>query len=154
MIKWVEKTRLWESLHPIFRVLFGLLFAWASWDKLMNPYAFAEVIYNYQILPSWMINPVAVILPWIEMGCGIFLVFGVLGEGSLLILNGLMVVFTLLLGISIYRGLDINCGCFSLAGEGEKVAWVTLARDFGLLLFGGLVFLGETHRIRRHLARQ
>ncbi len=38
------------------------------------------------------------------------------------------------LGLAIARGIDISCGCFHATSEGTKVAWVTLARDVGLIV--------------------
>jgi hypothetical protein len=131
------KTTHWERLNAFLRIVFGFIFVWASWDKLMDPQAFAEVIHNYQILPALMVNPVAVILPWIELVCGVMLALGFMRGGALLILNGLLVVFGVALALSMYKGLDISCGCFTLDGGGEKIAFETLGRD-GLLFALGL----------------
>jgi uncharacterized membrane protein YphA (DoxX/SURF4 family) len=130
------RSRFSDRVYTILRVLFGLLFIWASWDKILNPAAFAEVLYNYRLLPDLLIHPAAIILPWLEMGCGILLVVGQMTGGSLIILNGLLLIFGATLALSLYRGLDINCGCFSLGSKGERVAWQTLVRDFVFLGFG------------------
>jgi hypothetical protein len=129
-------SRFSDRVYTILRVLFGLLFIWASWDKILHPAAFAQVIYNYRVLPDLLIHPAAIILPWLEMGCGILLVVGRVTGGGLIILNGLLLIFGAALGVSLYRGLDINCGCFSLGAKGERVAWQTLARDLVLLGLG------------------
>jgi hypothetical protein len=134
MVEEVTRGRISTRVYTILRVGFGLLFIWASWDKIQNPAAFAEVIYNYRVLPDLLIHPAAIILPWLEMGCGILLVIGQMIGGSLIILNGLLLIFGAVLGLSLYRGLDIDCGCFSLGARGERVAWQTLLRD--LVLFG------------------
>ena len=128
------------TLYVVFRLAFGAVFVWASWDKLLYPQAFADVISNYKILPGFLINPVAVILPWTEMVCGVSLVVGFVRGGSLLTLNGLLLIFLMALALSLYRGLDISCGCFSLGQDGEKIALETLARDAVLLIFG--IWLG------------
>lgn len=131
----------WKWTYTPFRIAFGLIFIWASWDKLFDPHAFARVIYNYKLLPPMLINPIAIILPWLEMCCGVLLVIGVMPRGSLLILNGMLLVFAFALGVALYRGLDITCGCFSLGQEGRKVAWSTLGMDVVLLFFG--IFLAS-----------
>jgi hypothetical protein len=142
------RSRISDRIYTILRVLFGLLFIWASWDKILNPGAFAEVLFNYRVLPNLLIHPAAIILPWLEMGCGILLVVGRMTGGSLIILNGLLLIFGAALGLSLYRGLDINCGCFSLGAKGERVAWQTLARDFVLLGFG-LSLMASAYKKRR-----
>jgi uncharacterized membrane protein YphA (DoxX/SURF4 family) len=143
--KWT-RSRFSDRIYTILRVLFGLLFIWASWDKILNPAAFAEVLSNYRVLPDLLIHPAAIILPWLEMGCGILLVVGQMTGGSLIILNGLLLIFGAALGLSLYRGLDINCGCFSLGSKGERVAWQTLVRDFVLLGLGLSLMLSAYKR--------
>ncbi len=53
------------------RLFLGGVFVYASIDKVLHPAAFAEVIYNYQIVPEIFINLVALILPWLEALIGI-----------------------------------------------------------------------------------
>lgn len=140
------RGRFSDRVYTIIRVLFGLLFIWASWDKILDPAAFARVIYNYRVLPDLLIHPAAIILPWLEMGCGVLLVVGRMTGGSLIILNSLLLIFGAVLGLSLYRGLDIECGCFSLGSKGEKVAWQTLTRDAVLLGLGLSLMLSEYKR--------
>jgi putative oxidoreductase len=142
------RSRYCDRIYTILRVLFGLLFIWASWDKILNPAAFAEVLYNYRVLPDLLIHPAAIILPWLEMGGGILLVVGRMTGGSLIILNALLLIFGAALGLSLYRGLDINCGCFSLGSKGERVAWQSLVRDF-VLLGLGLSLMVSAYKRRR-----
>jgi putative oxidoreductase len=137
------RGRLSDRIYKILRIGFGLLFIWASWDKIHNPAAFAEVIYNYRVLPDPLIHPAAIILPWLEMGCGILLVIGRIIGGSLVILNGLLLIFGTVLALSLYRGLDIDCGCFSVGSKGERVAWQALVRDLVLLGLGLSLMISE-----------
>jgi len=80
------------------------------------------------------VNPTAVILPWIEAVCGICLITGVLAHGSLLIFNGLMAVFTLALIWNVWRGIDTECGCFSVAVQADKGRYLEyILRDLAIL---------------------
>lgn len=146
MVEEGTRGRFSDRVYTIIRVLFGLLFIWASWDKILDPAAFARVIYNYRVLPDLLIHPSAIILPWLEMGCGVLLVVGRMTGGSLIILNSLLLIFGVVLGLGLYRGLDIECGCFSLGSKGEKVAWQTLTRDAVLLGLGLSLMLSEYKR--------
>jgi len=115
-----DRQRLGRLLYHVFRIGLGALFIWASWDKIRDPAAFARIIQNYQLLPEAWVHAMAVVLPWVEAVCGVCLVTGVLARGSLLIFNGLMVVFVLALAWNAVRGIDTDCGCFSLAVKANK----------------------------------
>lgn len=120
----------------ILRILLGLVFIWASWSKIVAPDSFAGIIQSYQILPQHMVNPVAILLPWVEAACGICLLSGYLVKGSALIVDILMIVFILALAFNSYRGIDVACGCFSVSDPGEKISVFTIARDLSLLAVG------------------
>jgi hypothetical protein len=62
-----ENTGRYDWLHLLLRILLGVIFIYAGCIKLFDPGAFAQAVYNYKILPLFMVNPVAVILPWIEV---------------------------------------------------------------------------------------
>jgi uncharacterized membrane protein YphA (DoxX/SURF4 family) len=97
----------------IARLILGVVFIYASIDKILHPATFAEAVYNYQILPDMLINLTAIILPWLELLLGIFLVLGVCLQGVVFLSNMLLAIFFGALVFSLARGLDINCGCFS-----------------------------------------
>ena len=136
--------RIWGIFHPVLKICFGLIFIWAGCNKFLDPHTFAGLISNYKLLPAFAVNPVAVILPWVEIGAGAMLVTGIRVGGSLVILNLLLIIFALALIINLQRGFDISCGCFTLSPEGESIAWTTLARDLVLLVFGLLTAFRES----------
>lgn len=115
------------------RLLLGAVFIYASWDKILDPAAFAAIITNYQLLPPVLVNIAALVLPWLELVCGICLVLNRWTRGSALMVAALMVIFMGALGYSAYRGLDIACGCFTMTGEAPKNIWGYLVRDIALL---------------------
>ena len=125
-----------DTIYLLLRVFMGLIFIWASWDKLLDPVAFARVVHNYQIIPSSMVNLVAIILPWIELTCGLLLILGLLTKGSIFIIDSLLFIFILALGFNLYRGFDISCGCFTLSHEADNTMLYTLIRDVALLIPG------------------
>jgi uncharacterized membrane protein YphA (DoxX/SURF4 family) len=113
----------------IFRWAVGLIFIYASMDKLFHPSAFAVAVYNYKILPGGLINLVAITLPWLELVCGILLIIGLFPRAAALILSVLLVVFFFALSISLYRGIDISCGCFTVSTAAEKINITYMVRD-------------------------
>lgn len=127
------------------RIFLGFIFIYASIDKIINPAAFADVIYNYQILPENLINATALLLPWIELICGICLILGKWLPGSVFIVNGLLIIFTGALIFNMARGLNIHCGCFSSTVETvqeSEMLW-TVLRDV-VFLIPGLFLLYHT----------
>jgi len=117
------------------RLILGVLFIYASIDKIIQPADFAEAVYNYQILPGFLINLTAVILPWLELILGLLLIIGLFQEGSVLIVTGLLVVFLGAMIFNLARGLGVYCGCFSATMDGTDnapMAWYVF-RD-GLFL--------------------
>lgn len=107
------------------RVFLGAVFLYASFDKILHPAAFADVIVNYQILPDMLTNLAAVILPWLEFFIGLALVFGIWMPGAVCLSNLLLIVFIGALAFNLARGLNIHCGCFeSTIEQGTKTSMV------------------------------
>jgi uncharacterized membrane protein YphA (DoxX/SURF4 family) len=129
--------------HPIIafvlRIFLGCVFIYASLDKIIHPDFFAEAVYNYQLAPEVAVNLVAIWLPWLEFWCGVLLVLGLWVRGSILILNGLLLVFLSAMGINLARGLDIHCGCFTTRGT-HSMTIFTLFRDFSFLFVALYLF--------------
>jgi uncharacterized membrane protein YphA (DoxX/SURF4 family) len=118
----------------LFRLMVGIIFVYASLDKIAHPDQFARAVYNYKILPGPLINIFAITLPWIELCCGLFLILGLFVESSSLIIFFLLVVFMIALSSSFLRGIDLACGCFSTNPNAQKVGIKHLVEDVLLLL--------------------
>jgi uncharacterized membrane protein YphA (DoxX/SURF4 family) len=115
------------------RLVLGVIFIYASYDKILNPKAFAEVIYNYQILPNGLINVTAIFLPWLEILMGVFLIVGFWMPGTILWCNILLVVYIGALCFNLARGIDVNCGCFSTT-KGSSISIETILWDAAFLV--------------------
>tara|TARA_Y100001970_G_scaffold28452_1_gene34849 strand:- start:1264 stop:1746 length:483 start_codon:yes stop_codon:yes gene_type:complete len=98
----------------------GFTFIVASFDKIVDPYEFSKNISAYEITPYWINNFVALILPWIELICGILIFFGLIqffkyNSNFIDVPNNLIIImllwFIFILSIASIRGLDIDCGC-------------------------------------------
>lgn len=129
-------------LYTICRIALGCIFIYASWDKILDPAAFAKIIINYQIVSTGMANFSALFLPWLELVCGICLIINRWPGGSAFITAGLMVVFMGALGYNIHRGIDVSCGCFTLTENAPGSMWLYMLRDalflamaIGILLY-------------------
>jgi len=135
------KSLTMEHLYVALRIMLGIVFVWASWNKIADPEGFALIIQNYRILPPVLVNPASLILPWIEAACGILLITGYLVKGSVFIIDILLIIFMLAFVINIFRGIDVGCGCFSLTLKETKGLYLYVIRDLLLLCIGLWIFL-------------
>jgi|SRR4030095_6018806 putative oxidoreductase len=106
-----------KILWRILDLVIGGVFIYAGVIKVLDPVQFANDIDNYKSLPWFVSVRLALYLPWLEILCGIALVFRFLYRGGLSILTALILVF---IGVTVaakVRGLDITCGCFGHASE-------------------------------------
>ena len=123
------------------RIILGIVFLYASFDKIRNPGSFAGNIQNYQMLPYGITNLFSIVLPWVELYVGSCLILGVFVDGAALLSTGMMVMFIIALGQALARGLDIECGCFSQ--EGSLVGLNILLRDLIWLAMAVFVWRRE-----------
>ncbi len=120
-------------LNLLARIILGGLFIFAGLGKIAIPEAFAKEIENYQLLPFSLVNIMAIILPWLEVVCGIFLLAGIRIKASASILAGLLVTFLIAISWAMAHNLKINCGCFAQA-EATPVGWPKILEDAAMLL--------------------
>ena len=141
----MKRKKIQEVFIVFLQLLLGAMFFYAAIDKIYNPAKFAEIIFHYKILPFAFLNLCAIIIPWIEVGLSILLIFDVWPEIGAIILIVLTTVFVILIATAMGRGLNIECGCFSLDSGNSYVGWKRIIEDL-LIIGGGLLIL------RRHLS--
>jgi rhodanese-related sulfurtransferase/uncharacterized membrane protein YphA (DoxX/SURF4 family) len=130
-------------LFLLARLFLGAIFVYASYDKILRPVPFAEIVYNYQILPGILVNLVALFLPWIELLVGLSLILGLWLPGAILISNLLLLIFFSTLVFNLARGLDIDCGCFTTSigpSSGGHMLWYLFRDGFFLAVAVFLFF--------------
>ncbi len=117
------------------RLLVGVVFIVASLYKIADSGAFAKSIWYYHLVPGHYINLIAIVLPWLEIFCGVALILGIFYRGSVLWTNVLTIVFIAALASTIARNLSIDCGCFKAGSTATGPAWRSLWFDVVLLAF-------------------
>ena len=122
------------------RLILGSVFIVAAIDKIAFPDAFAANVIAYKLIPYSLVNLFALIIPWLELFCGIFLVGRVFPRSSSFLVSGLLTIFTIAMITALVRGLKIDCGCFS-AEHNSPVSWMRVLEDIGLLLFAVHIFV-------------
>ena len=123
-------NRAWTAL----RIGLGLLFVLASLDKIAHPALFAQAVANYRILPAALVNPAAILLPWVEAVAGLALACGILARGASLILAGLIATFSAAIAANLARGIDVACGCFTVDPLAAPAMRADMLRDAAILL--------------------
>ncbi len=126
----------------------GAAFLAAAWPKLADPPGFAEAIHAYALVPTALLAPMALVLPWLEALIALALISGLKRRTASLIASTLLIVFITALALNLWRGHPVDCGCFG-ATTGARTAaqrltsmrW-DLLRDAGLLLLGLFVLRG------------
>lgn len=125
-------------LPVLLRIVIGGVFIWAGAVKAWDPSAFADTIEGYRLIPHAWAVAVALYLPWLEIVCGVAMIVGRFKDGATLILATLLLIFLAALTSAWWRGLDINCGCFSGATQSTDYVW-PVSRD--VLLLAALMIL-------------
>jgi putative oxidoreductase len=127
-----------QYLLLILRLILGFVFIYAGAEKITTPIEFAESISNYQLLNAFFITLTSVLLPWLEVFCGILLVSGVAVKENAFIISAMLGVFIIAGLISLARGLDIDCGCFGDASA--KLGFMKIFENT-LLLAAGIILM-------------
>ncbi|MFZ5981219.1 MAG: MauE/DoxX family redox-associated membrane protein [Candidatus Zixiibacteriota bacterium] len=133
-------------LTMLSRLFIGIVFIYASFYKIIEPATFARSIWYYHLIPGNLINLVALIIPWLELLCGLALIFGIYYRGAVVWVNILTVVFVVALYTTIYRGLSIECGCFKASGAAASKAWQSLVFDLVLMVFTMQMFFSRSKK--------
>jgi len=103
----------------VLRWLLALLFIAAAVSKLANPTLFLGDLFAYRLpLPEALLRLTAIILPWLELLCGLLLLGNLWSDAALGLVLGMSLVFLAATAQAWARGLDIACGCLNLAAFG------------------------------------
>ncbi len=121
------------------RIALGLLFIFAGVTKALDPGEFAIEIQRYNLVPWTASVLVSVYLPWLEILAGALLILKRFDRGALLLITGLLFIFTLALASATFRGLNIDCGCFGKAFQATGTIF-PLVRNILLLAFTGFLW--------------
>jgi uncharacterized membrane protein YphA (DoxX/SURF4 family) len=114
-------------------LVLGFTFVVAAIEKISYPEEFAVAIQAYQLIPLQWINIVALILPWLELVCGVLLLVGARSRSSAIVVSFLLLVFLGGITWALYHHLNIDCGCFGTS-HSSPVGIPKILEDVGLLI--------------------
>lgn len=138
------------------RLVLGGLFIKMGWSKVAAPDVFLKLINEYQMVPPGAhvaMNLLAIVLPYLEVFCGVLLILGMALRGTALLLAVMLIGFT---GVVTMRAMGIHaqggtafcdikfdCGC----GSGEVFICRKILENTGLTLLS--LFLLWSRPVRK-----
>jgi putative oxidoreductase len=145
-----------RGLNLALRFIIGGMFAYAAFDKVLNPAAFAMAVRGYKLIPFSISNLFAIAVSWSELFAAVMLILGILTRKAAGAVFILLIVFIAAISAVMVRGMVIDCGCF---GEGgSHTSWLLLVRNAFLLIGAFLIiryndgwlslYPGRTARVR------
>jgi uncharacterized membrane protein YphA (DoxX/SURF4 family) len=127
-----------RRLNLVLRFVIGGLFAYAAFEKVLHPSAFAMSVRAYKLIPFSLSNLFAIAVSWSEIVAATFLILGILTRKAAGAIFILLVMFIAAITTVLARGMVIDCGCF---GEGgATTSWLLLVRN-AALLFGSFLII-------------
>lgn len=139
----------------VVRLVLACTFIYMGALKIEHPVEFLKGVRLYRVLPgepAWILNSVAIALPWVEVVTGFALLLGVWIRGAAVVLLSMLAVFTPAI---LLRALDIrategtpflqiafDCGC----GTGVEIVWRKLLMNTGLFLCSLVAAVSSSRR--------
>jgi len=112
-----------KVIQRILAIIVGAVFIYAGFLKARDPVRFATDISNYQMVPWSVGGRFAFYLPWLELICGLALVFHRFFSGAVAITIALIFAFIGATAWARIQGIYVSCGCFGSAGTNLTLAW-------------------------------
>ena len=136
-------------LHPLVvwvcRLVVAAVLIFAAVQKIWMPLEFARLIREYHLLPDQVLNLVAVVLPWLEIVCGLCFLSGLWLMGTAVLLSSLNIIFVIAIayrawlimsstGVGFFD-LSYDCGCgFGVVYIPTKILENLLLAGVGLII--------------------
>jgi len=120
------------------RLALGALFLVAGALKVGHFDDLASAIAGFRVLPQEAIAPLALLLPFFEIGLGLYLVTGLFTRAAAIVAAVQLTLYAGAIASAAVRHLPANCGCFGPA-ERSPASWPHAAADLGIALVCALL---------------
>ncbi len=128
------------------RLILAGFFLVAAFGKFIDIERYSvQAVYFFVILPMHLARPFGLALPFIELLCGLGLLFGVLTRLSALGIGLLSLSFFIAKAIVFSHGRSVNCGCFGAFGD--TLSSVTIFLDIPMMILAIIVICASS-RVR------
>lgn len=116
----------------------------SGYQKILHPSEFAVSVYRFHLVPGFMVNLIALYLPWLELTSAVCLLFiPRYRPAALWIMLVLLFGFTAAIGINLWRGSVFGCGCFGRGLSDQPISWLNIANNAGLMLLIALALVAQ-----------
>jgi putative oxidoreductase len=122
----------------VLRVALGLVFVAAGGLKIGHADVFASEIAGFQLLPHALIAPLALLLPFLELMIGIYLILGLFTRFAAWFAAAEMALFAAAIASAVMRGISTSCGCFG-PSDHATTSWPEVGRDLGFTLMAVII---------------
>jgi uncharacterized membrane protein YphA (DoxX/SURF4 family) len=122
----------------VLRVAVGLLFVGAGASKIGHADLFAAQITAFGLVPHPLVAALALLLPFLEILLGGYLVLGLYTRVAAIIAVVQLAIFAGAIGSAVARGLSLSCGCFG-PSDTTVTSWPEVARDLTLAAVAAFV---------------
>lgn len=127
-----------DRLVFVLRIALGLIFVAAGALKIGHTEEFASEIAGFQLLAHPLIAPLALLLPFLELMIGVYLVLGLFTRFAAWFAAAEMAIFAGAIASAVMRGISTSCGCFG-PNDHATTSWPEVGRDAGFMLMGVIV---------------
>lgn len=152
-------ARLWDLIGLAARLVLAAVFIGFGWVKATeSPAEMRVAVEAYHLVPPALVDPVAAVLPYLEIATGLLLLLGLATRVGAALCTLMMIGFLFGLGWVVAKGYNIDCGCSGGGGAvaaGDTRYTEEILRDVGLLILSVYLLLrprtalstdGLTHR--------
>ena len=120
----------------------ALLFS-VGWHKFNSPAYYRDLIGRYTGVHAMLAAAAARVLAVVEISAAILLLLPGTRVAAAWGVTGLLSVYTLLIAVSLWRGLDMDCGCSGPLARQRLSPWLLLRNAVLLLLAWMLTLPGS-----------
>jgi len=116
---------------------FAVLFVAAAWHKLSARGRFEAILRDYRLLPEFLVRPVALLMPVVELTLALGWMSGLSTRVTALASAALLATYAFAMAINLMRGrVYIDCGCGFGASAGEEPALSSSMVARNIILIG------------------
>jgi uncharacterized membrane protein YphA (DoxX/SURF4 family) len=143
----VHGQRILQALDIVFRVALAVIFLFAAVPKMLDPVDFAKAITNYRVSLPFIgqsyVFLVAGFMPALEAVAAVALLWNRTKRTACLLILAMLLLFIVLIAQALFRGLNIDCGCFG-SGAGtalaQKVDLLKILENVGMMVMATYIF--------------
>lgn len=149
MNEFIVSLRYGNLLLSLFRITAGALMIVSGAFKAFDPVGYGEMVASFGIVSPVASSYVAVVIPFMELVAGVFLLLGYKIRAASVVLLSVTVILSVAMIWSLVAGMTVSCECAHLKRLGividDFLVLRLLLRNVLLLLVGILLYNASRH---------